>query len=107
MASAPEAREDVGETFLQGAEESGITKRPLLRRTLLLAAAPLGVAPLVLLRDLGPLPTNQQLGTPSGGAKDGKPAARRRGNRRADPRGGLRLPRRHPHGRARGRTSTT
>ncbi|GAA2891046.1 Rieske 2Fe-2S domain-containing protein [Streptosporangium fragile] len=54
MASGSEARAYVGETFLQGAEESGITKRPLLRRTLLAAAAPLGLAPLVLLRDLGP-----------------------------------------------------
>ncbi|POM24142.1 Arsenite oxidase subunit AioB precursor [Actinomadura rubteroloni] len=42
--------------FLEGAQDSGITKRPLLRRTLLLAAAPLGIAPLFLLRDLGPLP---------------------------------------------------
>ncbi|MEV8631873.1 Rieske 2Fe-2S domain-containing protein [Streptosporangium sp. NPDC051023] len=58
MASGPEAREYVAETFLQGAAESGITKRPLLRRTLLLAAAPLGVLPLVLLRDLGPSYTN-------------------------------------------------
>lgn len=54
MASGPEAREYVAETFLQGAAESGIAKRPLLRRTLLLASAPLGLAPLVLLRDLGP-----------------------------------------------------
>ncbi|GAA4093851.1 MULTISPECIES: ubiquinol-cytochrome c reductase iron-sulfur subunit [Actinomadura] len=49
-------REAFSKTFLDGAQESGITKRPLLRRTLLLAAAPLGLAPLVLLRDLGPLP---------------------------------------------------
>ncbi|GAA4141288.1 ubiquinol-cytochrome c reductase iron-sulfur subunit [Actinomadura keratinilytica] len=49
-------REAFTKTFLDGAKESGITKRPLLRRTLLLAAAPLGLAPLVLLRDLGPLP---------------------------------------------------
>ncbi|GAA3445616.1 ubiquinol-cytochrome c reductase iron-sulfur subunit [Planomonospora venezuelensis] len=54
MASDGETRSYVGETFLQGAAESGITKRPLLRRTLLAAAAPLGLAPLVLLRDLGP-----------------------------------------------------
>jgi ubiquinol-cytochrome c reductase iron-sulfur subunit len=40
----------------QGALDSGLTKRPLLRRTLLFAAAPLGIAPLFLLRDLGPLP---------------------------------------------------
>jgi ubiquinol-cytochrome c reductase iron-sulfur subunit len=44
------------EHFLRGADESGVTKRPLLRRTLLAAMVPLGVAPLVLLRDLGPLP---------------------------------------------------
>lgn len=56
MASEPEVREEIREVFVQGAEESGITKRPLLRRTLLLAAAPLGLAPLVLLKDLGPLP---------------------------------------------------
>ncbi|MBG0816265.1 ubiquinol-cytochrome c reductase iron-sulfur subunit [Planomonospora sp. ID82291] len=54
MASDGETRSYVGETFLQGAAESGITKRPLLRRTLLAAAAPLGLAPLVLLKDLGP-----------------------------------------------------
>ncbi|MGC5013877.1 Rieske 2Fe-2S domain-containing protein [Streptosporangium sp. DT93] len=58
MASDPATRSYVGETFMQGAAESGITKRPLLRRSLLLAAAPLGLAPLVLLRDLGPSHTN-------------------------------------------------
>ncbi|MFF0576465.1 Rieske 2Fe-2S domain-containing protein [Streptosporangium saharense] len=58
MASSPAVRDEVGRTFLQGAAESGVTKRPLLRRTLLLAAAPLGVLPLVLLRDLGPRYTN-------------------------------------------------
>lgn len=63
MASAPETREYVKETFLEGAEESGITKRPLLRRTLLAAAAPLGLAPLVLLKDLGPLPERKLLHT--------------------------------------------
>ncbi|GII90195.1 cytochrome bc1 complex Rieske iron-sulfur subunit [Sinosporangium siamense] len=56
MASEPATREVVAETFLQGAEESGFVKRKLLRRTLLLAAAPLGLLPIVLLRDLGPLP---------------------------------------------------
>ncbi|MBG6088262.1 ubiquinol-cytochrome c reductase iron-sulfur subunit [Actinomadura viridis] len=52
----PQTREAFTEAFIEGAADSGITKRPLLRRTLLLAAAPLGLAPLVLLRDLGPLP---------------------------------------------------
>jgi len=52
MVSDPETREYVEETFLRGAKESGIPKRPLLRRTLLLASAPLGLLPIVLLRDL-------------------------------------------------------
>lgn len=56
LASDEESRAAFARDFLEGAEDSGITKRPLLRRTLLLAAAPLGLAPLVLLRDLGPLP---------------------------------------------------
>ena len=42
--------------FAEGAAISQVTKRPLVRRTMLLATAPLVVAPLVLLRDLGPLP---------------------------------------------------
>ncbi|MEW2358980.1 Rieske 2Fe-2S domain-containing protein [Spirillospora sp. NPDC029432] len=54
--ASEETRQAFTRDFLEGAEDSGITKRPLLRRTLLLAAAPLGLAPLVLLRDLGPLP---------------------------------------------------
>ncbi|GAA3010751.1 ubiquinol-cytochrome c reductase iron-sulfur subunit [Streptosporangium longisporum] len=77
MASDPATRAYVGETFLQGAAESGITKRPLLRRTLLAAAAPLGLAPLVLLRDLGPSYTNfpEKLRHTVWGekTKDGKP----------------------------------
>jgi ubiquinol-cytochrome c reductase iron-sulfur subunit len=56
LASPEEDQKVFTEHFLAGAEESGITKRPLLRRTLLLAVAPLGLAPLLLLRDLGPLP---------------------------------------------------
>ncbi|MEV5409225.1 Rieske 2Fe-2S domain-containing protein [Thermopolyspora sp. NPDC052614] len=56
MASEPAVRDEVAKVFVQGAEESGFVKHKLLRRTLLLAAAPLGLAPLVLLKDLGPLP---------------------------------------------------
>ncbi|TMR96024.1 ubiquinol-cytochrome c reductase iron-sulfur subunit [Nonomuraea basaltis] len=52
MASDEPDREVVADTFVQGANESGFVKRKLLRRTLLLAAAPLGLAPVVLLRDL-------------------------------------------------------
>ncbi|HEY8479253.1 MAG TPA: Rieske 2Fe-2S domain-containing protein [Spirillospora sp.] len=56
LAADEESRAAFARDVMEGAEASGITKRPLLRRTLLLAAAPLGLAPLVLLRDLGPLP---------------------------------------------------
>ncbi|MBE1592623.1 Rieske 2Fe-2S domain-containing protein [Nonomuraea angiospora] len=52
MASAEDDREVVADTFVQGANESGFVKHKLLRRTLLLAAAPLGLVPVVLLRDL-------------------------------------------------------
>ena len=48
------------EAFQAYAVEAGrasqVGKRPLLRRTLLLATAPLAIAPVVLLRDMGPLP---------------------------------------------------
>ncbi|HWG13945.1 MAG TPA: Rieske 2Fe-2S domain-containing protein [Streptosporangiaceae bacterium] len=56
MASSPEDRAAFAETFIEGAETSQITKRLLLRRTLLAAILPVAVAPLVVLRDLGPLP---------------------------------------------------
>ncbi|MEV0589219.1 Rieske 2Fe-2S domain-containing protein [Nonomuraea sp. NPDC050310] len=52
MATEAGTREYVADTFVQGARESGFVKRKLLRRTLLLASAPLGLLPLVLLRDL-------------------------------------------------------
>ncbi|WP_242901891.1 cytochrome bc1 complex Rieske iron-sulfur subunit [Actinomadura terrae] len=55
-AADEQTRAAFNEDFMEGAADSGITRRPLLRRTLLLASAPLGLAPLVLLRDLGPLP---------------------------------------------------
>src|SRR5215472_12756925 len=56
MASTPEERQAFAETFEQGAEASQFVKRPLLRRTLIAATVPALVAPIVLLRDLGPLP---------------------------------------------------
>ena len=56
LASSPEERAAFAETFVEGAEASQITKRPLLRRTLIAATVPVALAPLVLLRDLGPLP---------------------------------------------------
>ena len=56
LRSDPVDRAAFKETFVQGAEYSQITKRPLVRRTLLLGTLPLVAAPLVLLRDMGPLP---------------------------------------------------
>ncbi|HEX4657497.1 MAG TPA: Rieske 2Fe-2S domain-containing protein [Streptosporangiaceae bacterium] len=56
MASSPENREAFAETFAEGAEASQFVKRPLLRRTLIAATVPALVAPVVLLRDMGPLP---------------------------------------------------
>ena len=56
LPSAPQDRAVFSRTFAEGAAISQVTKRPLMRRTLLLATAPLALAPLVLLRDLGPLP---------------------------------------------------
>jgi ubiquinol-cytochrome c reductase iron-sulfur subunit len=56
MASTPENRQAFAETFAEGAEASQFVKRPLLRRTLIAATVPALAAPLVLLRDLGPVP---------------------------------------------------
>ena len=56
LASDPETREAFKETFEEGADASQFTKRPILRRTLIAATVPLAAAPIVLLRDMGPLP---------------------------------------------------
>jgi ubiquinol-cytochrome c reductase iron-sulfur subunit len=56
LRSSDEHRAAFKETFAEGAEASQFVKRPLLRRTLIAATVPLAVAPIVLLRDLGPLP---------------------------------------------------
>src|ERR1700759_325446 len=56
LASDPADRAAFAAAFIEGAEASQITKRPLLRRTLLAAVLPVAVAPLIILRDLGPLP---------------------------------------------------
>jgi len=56
LASGEPEREAFTKTFTEGAEASGFVKRKLLRRTLIAASVPLAVAPLVVLRDLGPLP---------------------------------------------------
>jgi len=49
-------RQEFEATFKQGTEYSQFVKRPLVRRTLMLGTLPLIAAPIVLLRDLGPLP---------------------------------------------------
>ena len=56
LASEPKDRKSFKRDFAEGAAISQVTKRPIIRRTMLLATAPLALAPLVLLRDLGPLP---------------------------------------------------
>jgi ubiquinol-cytochrome c reductase iron-sulfur subunit len=56
LQSKAEDRAAFQKDFAQGAAITQITKRPLLRRTMMLATAPLALAPLWLLRDLGPLP---------------------------------------------------
>jgi ubiquinol-cytochrome c reductase iron-sulfur subunit len=56
LASDPADRKAFKETFEEGAEASQFVKRPLLRRTLIAATVPLAIAPIVLLRDMGPLP---------------------------------------------------
>ncbi len=54
--SEPQDREAFAETFWEGADASQFAKRPILRRTLIAATVPMAIAPIVLLRDLGPLP---------------------------------------------------
>jgi ubiquinol-cytochrome c reductase iron-sulfur subunit len=54
--SYPQDRAAFAQTFEEGAEASQFVKRPLLRRTLIAATAPLALAPILLLKDLGPLP---------------------------------------------------
>jgi ubiquinol-cytochrome c reductase iron-sulfur subunit len=56
LRSTDAEREAFGEYFAEGTAASQFVKRPLIRRTLMLATLPLVAAPVVLLRDLGPLP---------------------------------------------------
>jgi ubiquinol-cytochrome c reductase iron-sulfur subunit len=56
LRSAASERAAFQEYAVEGARASQLGKRPLVRRTLLLATAPLAALPVVLLRDLGPLP---------------------------------------------------
>jgi ubiquinol-cytochrome c reductase iron-sulfur subunit len=54
--SPPEDREATVGILQTGLEESGLGRRPLIRNTLLAAGGVLGILPIVMLRDLGPLP---------------------------------------------------
>ena len=56
VASSPEDREETIKVLKQGAEESGIGRRPLIRNSLLGALGALGLLAIIPLRDLGPLP---------------------------------------------------
>jgi ubiquinol-cytochrome c reductase iron-sulfur subunit len=56
-ASSPEEDRVAAVSILQtGLEESGLGRRPLIRNSLLAAGGILGLLPIVMLRDLGPLP---------------------------------------------------
>lgn len=60
LPSAMQEKKEFTDYFLTGAESTGLTKRPILRRSLLAALVPIGVAPLFLLRGLGSdLPFNK------------------------------------------------
>src|SRR6476659_3818080 len=54
--SSQEDREATVGILKTGLEESGLGRRPLIRNPLLAAGGVLGIVPIVMLRDLGPLP---------------------------------------------------
>src|SRR5207342_2161356 len=54
--SSQEDREATVGILKTGLEESGLGRRPMVRNTLLAAGGVLGVLPIIMLRDLGPLP---------------------------------------------------
>jgi ubiquinol-cytochrome c reductase iron-sulfur subunit len=57
VGSTPEEAAGTLEQFYLGTEESGFGRRRLIRGTLIGSLGLLGIPPLILLRDLGPLPT--------------------------------------------------
>ncbi|MET7284941.1 Rieske 2Fe-2S domain-containing protein [Streptomyces sp. NPDC005573] len=58
IAAAPEVRAKVFEDFRDGARESGLGRRNLIRNTMFGALALVPLSGVMLLRDLGPLPHN-------------------------------------------------
>ena len=61
--SSPQDRVEAVATLQQGADESQIGRRSLIRRTLIGALALLGIPPIIMLADLGPLPGNKSAHT--------------------------------------------
>ena len=58
--SKDEDREDFVLTVKDRAAEAGLGRRPFIKRTLLLSLGLVGISPVLLLGDLGPLPGNDQ-----------------------------------------------
>jgi ubiquinol-cytochrome c reductase iron-sulfur subunit len=56
LGSGPQATEEALDAFEAGVDESGFTRRKLIRNSLIGAAALLPLPAVILLRDLGPLP---------------------------------------------------
>ncbi|MFI7359196.1 Rieske 2Fe-2S domain-containing protein [Streptomyces avidinii] len=56
IAAPPEVKAQVLQDFADGANESGIGRRPLIRNTMLGALAMLPLSAVMIMRDLGPLP---------------------------------------------------
>ncbi|MFG2296677.1 Rieske 2Fe-2S domain-containing protein [Streptomyces sp. NPDC048603] len=59
IAASPEVKAKVMQDFADGAEESVIGRRPLIRNTMLGALALVPLSGVMLLRDLGPLPEDK------------------------------------------------
>ncbi|AQT72141.1 MULTISPECIES: ubiquinol-cytochrome c reductase iron-sulfur subunit [Streptomyces] len=59
IAASPEVKAKVLQDFADGANESGIGRRPLIRNTMLGALAMLPLSAVVIMRDLGPLPEDK------------------------------------------------
>jgi ubiquinol-cytochrome c reductase iron-sulfur subunit len=58
MRSEESDRQEFVKTAKAGAEQAGLGRRPLIKRTLAAAAGLAGLPAVILLRDLGPLPKN-------------------------------------------------
>ena len=58
--SKDEDRDDLVSTVKDGAGEAGLGRRPFIKRTMLLSLGLVGISPVLLLGDLGPLPGNDQ-----------------------------------------------